>query len=491
MRWIRTVGGLLCGLFIGGVASCTPTVNTGACDGVSGSCLDLFLEGTGPYSVLEVTLGLGGGLSPQIIRAEKSLSLPYHFRVVPPSETRTSDINSLRIRAKGQTIDEASLDGLYWPNNSHVSYSLRLHAGTSPALPFSTQSRHFTLSTLAVDIITGDFNKDGLPDVAALCLDGSVTISLGDRNAYLSAPYQISSDKGTADLAVGDINNDGWLDLLISNFTNANIKSLINMKNGKFLPQTPLSPIVQFFPNYTELGDFNQDGKLDVCYGLTANSGESKIHYRYGDGTGGFGSEMGINTTPINPGYMHVADMNKDGMLDIIASSAVDNGGLDSNRLFVLMNVGNGFFPSKADIRSNSLRPMQITIADINQDKFNDIVNIDAKSADGKNALGVLINSGDGISYKEQSYDTGPKPQRIISSDIDMDGIKELLITNAGDDSVLIYFPDQIGNISRKERITVGGFPTCLATIDLNQDKRPDLIVCSGNGIDVFLNTTL
>ena len=116
-------------------------------------------------------------------------------------------------------------------------------------------------------------------------------------------------------------------------------------------------------------------------------------------------------------------------------------------------------------------------------------VNLDATS--GANAIEILLNRGDGLSYTSSLYNAGLNPWKITGADLDLDGKPELLVTNSGEESVEILYLDTDGRVNRTVRVGVNGQPTCIKATDMNNDKRPDLIVCSGNGIDVFLNTTL
>ncbi len=490
MRWMRTVGRLLWGLFIGGVASCTPTVSGGVCDGVPWSCMDLTVTNTGAYSKVEVTLGKLYPSLPQVLTSGNIPSTPYHLRIAPPIGTSTSSISWLDVRGRNSAnmVEHARIDGISWPDGAHISYSLSLQLDSNSVLPFSSFAKHFTFSATASAIVADDFNKDGKTDIAAaIWADNTVNLLMGDGIGGFSSKDIYPVDKGPNDIASGDLDGDSYLDLATANFAGQSISTLINLKNGKFKP--PVAIVSQNYPAYLVLSDLNEDGKLDLFHQLTGTAG-SWAEYRWGDGRGGFGGPAGtVPTLGCNQGPVYSADMNGDGKKDIITGTTTK-----CNTLFLMMYNGAGGFPRTDMIRVpqvSSSRPQSLSIIDLNNDKLADIAAVNLDADDGVNALEILINNGNGLTYTSKRYNVGLKPVRIAAADIDLDGTAELLVTNFGDDSVSIFYLDLLGSVSRTKKFTVGGQPTCVATADVNQDKRPDLIVCSGNGIDVFLNTTL
>ena len=181
-----------------------------------------------------------------------------------------------------------------------------------------------------------DFNRDGNLDMAVLgpsaAADRSViSILLGDGmgNFTVSAlPVGVSPTS----VQVGDINKDGFLDLVVSgalpeNKTGNFISTYLGDGNGNFtLKQTtPLG--VGSTKGEIALGDFNEDGALDVAFPVTSlqvrGMKSTKVLLFFGDGAGNLVAGP-VLTVGQEPHTVIAADVNKDGHLDLAVSNRSD-----------------------------------------------------------------------------------------------------------------------------------------------------------------------
>jgi hypothetical protein len=139
-----------------------------------------------------------------------------------------------------------------------------------------------------------DMDKDGQLDLV-----GPGFILFGEGNFQFDAvPVQFSSP-----FVLGDFNNDGLLDIVYSDGT-------ILQKPGRAFSAVPNSALVEF--QYLVAADFNGDGNLDIA-GI---GGSLAVYYGRGDGT--FWCEAMLDTSePI--GGLVAADLNGDGKPDLAA----------------------------------------------------------------------------------------------------------------------------------------------------------------------------
>jgi len=148
-------------------------------------------------------------------------------------------------------------------------------------------------------IAVGDFNGDGVPDLAVST--GTVLLGNGDGTfTATSKPFV-----GSGAIAVDDFNGDGILDLALQNGT-----VLLGNGDGTFTVKATL-PVVGNDPLVT--GDFNGDGIPDLA---TANFNSNTVTLLLGIGDGTFTAGPTLNLPP-EPNFLAVGDFNGDGVLDL------------------------------------------------------------------------------------------------------------------------------------------------------------------------------
>ena len=132
-------------------------------------------------------------------------------------------------------------------------------------------------------VAVGDFNGDGNPDLAATSLfDGTVTVMLGNgKGAFMPAPGSpitlTPSPTSPISAVVGDFNGDGIQDLAVADFDFNNVIVLLGNGKGAFAPATGSPYAVGDGVRAIAVGDFNRDGIEDLA---TANSGDFVFYPR-------------------------------------------------------------------------------------------------------------------------------------------------------------------------------------------------------------------
>jgi hypothetical protein len=177
-------------------------------------------------------------------------------------------------------------------NGGSNSVSVLLGNGNGTFQPAKT----FAVGADPVSVAVGDFNGDGKLDIVTANLGGSLSILLGNGDGTFQAAQDITLTKVRAPnglqespiplaVAVGDLNNDGKADLVVTAYLNgpvngsyfydAYVEVLTGKGNGGF--NAPSSVLIASLPQtYYELypsavsialGDFNGDRNLDVVTG--------------------------------------------------------------------------------------------------------------------------------------------------------------------------------------------------------------------------------
>ena len=160
-----------------------------------------------------------------------------------------------------------------------------------------------------------DFNGDDKPDIASGTRIGSgpdqklaVFINLGDRQ--FSSPDLYVAGDGPRWTSAAHLNNDDFADIVVATWFDTSINVFLNNGDGTFAPRVRY-PISKTARNMT-VGDLNQDGAIDL-----AMSGLILLN----DGAGGFQIQSDLESG--GGGFNFSADVNGDERLDIIVTGSV------------------------------------------------------------------------------------------------------------------------------------------------------------------------
>ncbi len=184
----------------------------------------------------------------------------------------------------------------------------------------------------------GDFNDDGLPDIAVTnnnskvsggdsAMD-SVTILLNQNTGGFSVAHEIPFSNGPTSVINHDLDNDGELDLAVTGKGSDTVSILLGDGQGDFgAPAT--------FPAggahcAIAAGDFNGDGNVDLA------TTSLRLWILLGDGSGNFGAP--VEFLARNYGMVLVTDLNRDHEPDI---ALADTTGEFLNSVTVLFNTSN------------------------------------------------------------------------------------------------------------------------------------------------------
>src|SRR5205085_10059268 len=171
-----------------------------------------------------------------------------------------------------------------------------------------------------VSAAVGDIDGDRLPDLVVANNTGTLSILLGDGHGGLApAPGSPMPAGGIGPMSVGlgDFNGDGRPDVAVANNSSGDVSVLLGVGAGR-LVRAPGSPFSTggYRPVALAVGDFNRDGRLDVTVANDSSGDQSLL---LGDGQGRLspapGSPFAIDA--YRPWSTTVGDFNNDGKLDV------------------------------------------------------------------------------------------------------------------------------------------------------------------------------
>lgn len=301
-------------------------------------------------------------------------------------------------------------------DSNRIQVSLANEAGTgfdpAPGSPFgigSTVTKRF-------QVVAGDFGGDSATDLVVVGVVGGsaklIETYLGDGaggfpdspNFTLNSPnFSVwGSIVETAAPAVGDVNEDGFPDIVMGMGDHSFMVALgsatgqftLTNPNGNNFPTPNNAPLDRFIS--TTLGDWNGDGNLDAALALgNGNSFASPpaIYVANGNGNGGF-TPVG---TPVAQGH---------GQIHSVASIDLDSDEYDdlsfivpaSDQVRTLVGSASGLFtnPSADGVVNTGTgsKPQVQTVADLDNDGDQDIAITLTKDADA--GIAVIRSDGDG-----------------------------------------------------------------------------------------------
>ena len=353
------------------------------------------------------------------------------------------------------------------------------------------------------DVAAGDFNGDGNVDLAVLnSNDQTISILLGNGDGtFKVSRTTYSTGSGPVALITGDFDGDGNLDLAALNSTDQTVTVRLGNGDGTFggrntysLPGVLLTLTT---PTALTMGDFNGDGIPDLAVAESATTlgfipANGLVDVMLGDGTGAFpaGSVSQISVGKA-PSAVVAGDFNGDGNLDFAVSNQSDN------TISVMKGNGSGTtftnFSGSPFGTGGGTSPAAIALADFNGDGQPDL----AVAESGQNRVDIFKGNGDGsFTLLANATSTGNKPVSIVAGDFNADGKVDFAVTNQSDNTTTIMLGTGTGTVftaATASPFTTGTgttSPVAIAAADFNGDGTADLAVANSNknNIGILLN---
>jgi hypothetical protein len=407
-----------------------------------------------------------------------------------PSQLAQIDLGSHFTQIAAANLNGDGRDDLVGVDSQRKNLAMFVRAGSG----FDVANRvSVPVSAAASDLLVA--NLDGAGGIDMLVADqvaGTLNIVLGGLNANGSTNYQASTNpfatyqpgpagapgspftlNGAASVAVGDFNEDGVLDVVISQNGANSLGVLFGKGNGGFV--NPVGLQTGSKPLAVRVGDFNGDHHADLA---VLNDGSNDISIFLGDGHGNFEERLNAGK-PIryaagsSPMGLLVADVNGDGKADLQVSS-------DQGDVLNLISKGDGTFKPFTRINKN----MSIAVGDLD--------------GDGKPDWIVANEANDRVTVQHSSsnptFDTGDgvqAPAGVKIADLDGDGKKDMIVANRGGNNVLVYRGLGGGQFAAAKSFNVGTDPIDVQVADMDGDGKLDVIVTNygSNDLQILFGT--
>jgi hypothetical protein len=179
-------------------------------------------------------------------------------------------------------------------------------------------------------VVATDVNGDGNPDlISANIRDSTLTVLTNKGDGTFAYSDTLGVGSGVRSVLAADVSGDGWLDLISVNAVDNTLTVLTNKKTGTFILSATLP--VGATALSVVAADVNGDGRVDLVSSGNMDTDTLTVLTNNGDGTFTISFSTGI-ATGSQAHYVEAADLDGDGKVDLIISSAIDS------NLTVLLN---------------------------------------------------------------------------------------------------------------------------------------------------------
>ncbi|MBE7169201.1 MAG: VCBS repeat-containing protein [Williamsia sp.] len=355
-------------------------------------------------------------------------------------------------------------------------------------------------------IRTGDLDGDGKPDLVLVNENEGMMYVLRNISALGSvSPSSFAARTGFdvglggGQPAIGDVDGDGRLDVVITNPVSDRVLVFRNLSTpGSFTPSS-LAAGVSFRtggePSYVALGDIDADGKTDMIISNRNGSSASVLRNTSAPGsitTASFAEKVDFMTGG-RPNSVAVGDVDGDGKTDIVTANT------QNSTLSVLRNtsipgsITTASFAEKIDF-TTSRDPFFAAIGDMDGDGKADLIAANASEAN----VSVLRNTSVAGSITLASFankvdfTTGNTPATLAIGDADGDGKPDIIVANREQRyfSVLRNISSTGGitaaSFANKMNFYVSGLPNDVVVFDVDGDGVPE--VATANALSTTIS---
>jgi protein involved in polysaccharide export with SLBB domain len=321
----------------------------------------------------------------------------------------------------------------------------------------------------------GDINGDGKPDLIGGTFNpGGIRIWLAEKNGFLEAPSTFPPMGEVRALACADLNRDGRLDIVSCIWGTLEAIQIWYQEEESGWRRFTLTKTGKY--EDITIADINADGYPDIIAANALSESNGGVQVWLGDESGDWLREQGPTRAGIFRKVL-VADLNRDGNLDILAAGWGRPAGLGLWR-----GDGQGGWSAIYPIQATGYY-RGIAVADFNSDG-----DVDIAAAPFQKGIQLWWGDPSGSFIKASSVLKSGSFWDLQAADINQDKYPDLL-ASAFDQSGLILLLSQADNWLIDTSLPQTGNYYDIGCADFNADGALDIAASSnGEGVKLWLN---
>ncbi|MDA0833981.1 MAG: VCBS repeat-containing protein [Planctomycetota bacterium] len=296
--------------------------------------------------------------------------------------------------------DDGLLDLVFGVGGRGISRPGRIIVAKNRGKGIFEKQVEYATPSEAKGVAFSDLDNDGVLDLLYTArgsgYDGDINMGrLSIRRGLGGFQFgeAIESDAGRSAyyIDVGDLNNDGYIDIVVPNEHDTKVTYFINpgediFDDGKPLVNlsvsaTPIPNVRSHAVNDVRIANVNGDEHLDL---ISANLGTSTVSVFLGNGDGTFQQDVQYDAG-LNGAFLGTGDFDNDGDVDFVIAHWTED------FASVFLNNGDGTFAPRVDYKTSSGN-YGIDVADINADSHQDFVTANYR----EKSMSVALGKGDG-----------------------------------------------------------------------------------------------
>ena len=329
-------------------------------------------------------------------------------------------------------------------------------------------------------VVSGDFNNDGVPDLASASTSGNFLVLLGRGDGTFGEGVPAGSFFGSPRrVATADLDGDGSLDLVLVTNSAVCIELGPGVDASQALGGSSFATL-GFRTQGLAIADFDGDGLPDLA---TADAALNSLSIHLGAGDGTFGAPL---TTSLGTGNIEsivALDSNSDGAMDVAVLDRF------TGSVVTLLGTGSGLFTALLPDPVGLASPVEFTAGDLNGDGTPDLVTVSSGSGDN---LSVQLGLGNGSYSNPVVYDLDGDPVDVALADLDGDGVVDAVTANSFNNSVSFLQGSGSAILGAELRTAFGDTgspdrPEALVAGDFDGDGAPDIALQMVGRVQVML----
>ncbi|PHX77748.1 MAG: hypothetical protein CK543_01275 [Flavobacteriales bacterium] len=339
----------------------------------------------------------------------------------------------------------------------------------------------------------------------------SVTFTCGSiSTTSMAGPVDFTAGGSPYNVALGDIDGDGKSDIVSTNYTGTSVSIYRNTSKSGSITTSSFASKVDYTtgsssapsPFGLALADIDGDGKLDMLVTNYVDNSVSVFRNKASSGaisSSSFDAKVEFSTGS-TPSDIAIADLDLDGKVDMVVSNFADNTISVYRNISSSGSISSSSFDSRVSFSTNT-NPYSISLADVDGDGKLDISVANRYGT----SVSVFRNNSSSGSFSTSSFSTavdfstgaGSEPHKLVHADVDGDGKLEMCVSNWNGGISVFQNTSSSGSITSSSfasniDFSVGSIPRGLALGDLDGDGKVDILASnwSSGSISVLKNTS-